>query len=91
MIDKGKISALKEGGKKAEVIPSQSSQAVTTTLTVPMLLQGNIEVNTEVVYVVFDDNTGIVLDRLDGKNTHKHDYMHGGTSSGKDTTSGPVK
>lgn len=91
MVDKGKISALKDGGTTAEVIPSQSSAAVTTTLTVPQLLQGNLSVNTEVVYAVFDDNTGIILDRLDGKNTHKHNYTHGGTSSGSDTTSGPVK
>ena len=91
MVDKGKISALKDEGATAEVIPSQSSTAVTTTLVVPQLLQGNLSVNTEVVYAVFDDNTGIILDRLDGKNTHKHNYTHGGTSSGSDTTSGPVK
>lgn len=91
MVDKGKISTLKDGGTTAEVIPSQSSSAVTTTLTVPQLLQGNLSANTEVVYAVFDDNTGIILDRLDGKNTHKHNYTHGGTSSGSDTTSGPVK
>ena len=62
MVDKGKISALKDGGTTAEVIPSQSSSAVTTTLTVPQLLQGNLSVNTEVVYAVFEDNTGIILD-----------------------------
>lgn len=90
VIDKGKISALKDGGKMAEVIPSQSGQAVTTTLTVPVLLQGNLQVNTEVAYVTFEDNTGIILDRLDGQNTHKHEYTHGGTSSGTDTTTGPV-
>lgn len=91
LIDKGKISALKDGGNAAEVIPSQSSGAVTATLTVPQLLKGNIQVNTEVVYVMFDDNTGVILERMDGKNTHKHDYTHGGTSSGKDTTSEPVE
>lgn len=90
-IDKGKISALQDGGTTAEVIPSQSSQAVTTTLTVPTLLKGNLEVNTEVVYVMFEDNTGIILDRLDGQNTHKHEYTHGGISAGGDITSGPVE
>lgn len=91
MIDKGVISALKDGGKKAEVIPSRSKNSVTAPLVVPDILRGNVQVKTEVVYVMFDDNTGIILDRLDGKNTHKHEYTHGGTSSGKDTTSVPVE
>lgn len=90
MIDKGVVSALKDGGTKAEVIPSQSQDTVTAPLTVPVLLRGNVPVNTEVVYVLFDDNTGMILDRLDGKNTHKHEYTHGGMSSGTDTTTAPV-
>lgn len=90
MIDKGVISALKDGGSKAEVIPSTSKASVTVPLVVPDLLRGNLAVNTEVVYVMFDDNTGVILERLDGKNTHKHEYTHGGTSSGKDETSSPV-
>lgn len=88
-IDKGKISVIK--GQKAEVIPSQAGSTVTPPLTIPDLLKGNLQVNTVVVYVVFDDNTGMILDRLDGKNTHKHEYTHGGMASGNDTTSGPVE
>lgn len=88
-IDKGKISAIK--GNTAEVIPSQAGGTVTPPLTIPALLKGNLQVNTEVVYVVFDDNTGVILDRLDGKNTHKHGYTHGGLESGSDTTTGPVE
>lgn len=90
MIDKGVISALKDDGRKAEVVPSRSKDAVTAPLVVPVLLQGNLQPNTEVVYVVFDDNTGMILDRLDGQNTHKHEYTHGGDSTGKDKTTGPI-
>ena len=89
MIDKGKISAIK--GDMAEVIPSQSSAAVTTTLKISDLLKGNLSVNTEVVYVMFEDNTGLIFERLDGKHTHKHKYTHAGLSSGEDTTGVPVE
>ena len=90
MIDKGVICALKDGGSKVEVIPATSQGTVTVPLAVPDLLRGNLAVNTEVVYVMFDDNTGAILCRLDGKNEHTHEYTHGGLSSGKDETSGPV-
>lgn len=88
-IDKGKISSIK--GQMAEVIPYQASITVTPQLTIPALLIGNLEVNTEVVYVMFEDNTGIILDRMDGKNTHKHEYTHSGLTTGNDITSGPVE
>ena len=90
MIDKGVICALKDGGSKVEVIPATSQGTVTVPLAVPDLLRGNLVVNTEVVYVMFGDNTGAILCRLDGKNAHTHEYTHGGLSSGKDETSGPV-
>lgn len=89
-IDKGMISAFKDDGAKAEVIPSSAKDSVTAPLTVPMLLRGNLSVNTEVVYAMFEDNTGIIIDRLDGKNTHQHEYTHGGMSSGTDKTGGPI-
>ena len=90
MIDKGTVSALQEGGSKAEVVPSASGETVTIPLVVPDLLRANLAVGDEVVYATFADNTGIILERMDGKNTHKHKYTHGGTSSGDDETSGPV-
>ena len=89
-IDKGMISALKDDDTKAEVIPSNAKDSVTAPLTVPVLLRGNLSVNTEVVYAMFEDNTGIIIDRLDGKNTHKHEYTHGGLSSGTDKTGDPI-
>lgn len=89
-VNKGVISALKENGSKAEVIPCSATDTVTIPLAVPDLLRGNLSTNTDVVYAMFDDNTGIILCRLDGKNTHTHEYTHGGTSSGKDETSAPI-
>lgn len=83
MIDKGIVSALQEGGSKAEVVPSASGDTVTMPLVVPDLLRDNLAVGDEVVYATFSDSTGIVLERMDGKNTHKH------KASGIDT-SGPV-
>ena len=118
MIDKGVISAIKDGGSKAEVVPATSKSSVTTLLAVSEMLVDFIKVGDEVVYAMFDDNTGLVLAKLDGTwshkikgkievtekviagdvqtssvaslNGHKHNYTHGGTSSGADKTSGPV-
>lgn len=73
MIDKGKVSALLEDGKKATVIPSRAQGNVTIPLVVPKLLIEGLEVGMEVVYVTFEDNTGIILSRLDGDWSHKID------------------
>ena len=89
-IDKGVVSALKDGGAKAEIIPSKSKASVTAPLVIDDLLRGNVAVNDEVVYVMFEDNTGVIFLRIDGKNNHKHTYTHGGTSSGNDETGAPV-
>lgn len=77
MIDKGLISTLLDNGSMAEVIPSSSKDTVTAPLVVPDLLKGNLEVNAEVVFVMFGDNTGMIIDRLDGKNSHKHNNITG--------------
>ena len=90
MIDKGTVSALQEGGSKAEVVPSASGDTVTMPLVVPDLLRANLAVGDVVVYATFADNTGIILERMDGRNTHKHIYTSIVTSSGEDVTSGPV-
>ena len=66
MVQKGKISAVLNGGKMVTVTPYAGS-TVTTALTVPVFLVGVLPVGTPVVYVVFEDNTGIVLSRMDGE------------------------
>ena len=73
MVDKGKISSLRNNGKIAEVIPSTAEAAVTCQLVVSELIQKHIDVGDEVVYATFEDNTGIVLAKMDGTWSHKVD------------------
>jgi hypothetical protein len=66
MVQKGKVSAVLDNGKSVTVTPYAGS-TVTTPITVPFFLVGALPVGTPVAYVVFDDNTGIVLSRMDGE------------------------
>lgn len=66
MVQKGKVSAVLNGGKAVTVTPYIGS-TVTTPITVPVFLVGALPVGTPVAYVVFEDNTGIVLSRMDGE------------------------
>ena len=66
MVQKGKIAAVLDGGKAVTVTPYTGS-TVTAAITVPFFLLGALPVGTAVVYVVFNDNTGIVLSRMDGQ------------------------
>lgn len=64
MIGKGKISHIV--GDKAVVIPGHTSNAVTFPLVVPENIKGSLKANDPVLYAMFDDNTGIVICRMDG-------------------------
>lgn len=66
MVQKGKISAISADGRTVFVTPYVGS-TVTAALTVPFFLKGALPVGTPVVYVTFDDNTGIILSRMDGE------------------------
>lgn len=68
-VSKGKISALHDGGKMAEVKP-YTGEVVTVRLVVPFFLFECLTVGMEVVYAAFDDNTGLVLARMDGEWNH---------------------
>lgn len=70
MVSKGTISALHEGGKKASIKP-YLGEVVTPELVVPFFLFECLEVGMPVAYVSFEDNTGIVLARMDGEWNHK--------------------
>ena len=65
MINKGTVSAILEGGKKISAKP-YVGESVTVALAVPYFLEGCLEVGMPVVYATFDDNTGIVIARMDG-------------------------
>ena len=66
MVQKGKISTVLNGGKSVTVTP-YAGNTVTAPITVPFFLIDFLPVGTPVAYVVFDDNTGIVLSRMDGE------------------------
>ncbi len=66
MVHKGKVSAVLDGGKSVTVTP-YAGGTVTTPITVPIFLVGALPIGTPVAYVVFEDNTGIVLSRMDGE------------------------
>lgn len=69
-ISKGTVSALYEGGKKAAIKP-YLGEVVTPELVVPFFLFDCLEVGMPVVYVAFEDGSGIVLARMDGEWNHK--------------------
>lgn len=71
MTEKGKISAILDGGKKVTVIPSFSGDVVSHELVVPFFLIGCLTVQMDVAYCSFPDNTGVVLARMDGEWNHK--------------------
>ena len=65
MVLKGKVSGVLNDGTAVTVTP-YGGGVVTIPLTVPYFLVGALDVNTPVVYMVFEDNTGVVLSRMDG-------------------------
>lgn len=76
MIQKGKVSTILNGGKAITVTP-YAGGAVTAPLTVPFFLIGALPIGTPVVYVAFEDNTGVVLSRMDGEWNHTLEELEG--------------
>ena len=67
-INKGTIASV--SGKTARVVPSDASAKPTAKITIPWHLRGatgNLKKGTAVVYVEFDDSTGLLLGRADGE------------------------
>lgn len=75
MIQKGKVSTVLDGGKTVTATP-YSGGTVTAPLVVPSELVGMLPVNTPIVYITFEDSTGVVISRVDGKSNG------GGTGTG---------
>lgn len=69
MIQKGKVSTILDGGKTITATPYVGG-VVTAPLTVPFFLVGALPVGTPIVYVAFEDHTGVVLARMDGDWNH---------------------
>lgn len=67
-INKGTIASIE--GNTARVVPSDAGAKPTTKITIPWHLRGstgNLKKGTAVVYVEFDDSTGLLLGRADGE------------------------
>lgn len=77
MVLKGKVSDILNGGAAVTVTP-YGGGVVTIPLTVPFFLIGALDVNTPVAYVVFEDNTGLILARMDGEWNHSLQTIEGG-------------
>lgn len=68
LINKGMIASI--SGNTARVVPADENTRPTATITIPRHLRGdigNLQKGTEVVYVEFDDFTGLLLGRMDGE------------------------
>lgn len=105
-INKGTIASI--NGNTARVIPSDASARPTARITIPWHLRGDsgqLKKGTAVVYVEFEDSTGLLLGRADGEwgaflpNLKTNDVMagnislknhkHGGVETGSGSTSTP--
>ena len=67
-INKGTIASI--DGNTARVVPSDAGGKPTAKITIPWHLRGgtgNLKKGTAVVYVEFDDSTGLLLGRADGE------------------------
>lgn len=67
-INKGTIGSI--DGNTARVVPMEAGAKPTTKITIPWHLRGEtgkLKKGTEVVYVEFEDSTGLLLGRADGE------------------------
>ena len=68
-VSKGKVSVIHDGGATVTVKP-YTGDVVTPKLVVPFFLLDCLKVGMEVVYATFEDNTGVVMARMDGEWNH---------------------
>lgn len=77
MVNKGKVTDIINGGA-AVIVKPYKGETVTPALAVPFFLAGALPIDTPVVYVTFEDNTGVVLSRMDGEWNHSLQVIEGG-------------
>lgn len=68
LINKGKIGSIE--GNTARVVPMEAGARPTAKITIPWHLRGRtgeLKKGTPVVYVEFEDSTGLLLGRADGE------------------------
>ena len=105
-VNKGTIASI--SGNTARVVPSDASARPTAMITIPWHLRGDtgqLKKGTAVVYVEFDDATGLLLGRADGEwgaylpnltagevsagGVSLKNHRHGGVEPGSGSTSAP--
>ena len=105
-INKGTIASI--SGNTARVVPSDTGAKPTAKITIPWHLRGNsgnLKKGTAVVYVEFDDSTGLLLGRADGEwgaylpslsagdvkagGVSLKSHKHGGVETGSSVTGAP--
>ena len=105
-INKGKIASISDN--TARVVPLDASARPTAKITIPWHLRGDtgqLKKGTAVVYVEFEDSTGLLLGRAAGEwgavlptlktndvtagNISLKNHKHGGVYTGNGTTSTP--
>ena len=69
-VRKGKVSSSTADDMRVSVTP-YGGGIVTPPLVVPFYLIGAVPVGTEVAYTIFEDNTGVILCRMDGGWNHR--------------------
>ena len=82
-INKGRIASIK--GNTARVVPSDAGAKPTANITIPWHLRGDtgkLKKGTAVVYVEFDDATGLLLGRADGEWGAYLPHLTAGTITG---------
>lgn len=90
-IKKGVISSV--NGDKATVVLGEAKGAVTAELVIPWDLYKALKVNDSVAYVQFDDGTGLILSRMDGKRSEVvkgNLKLEGGILTADDVTTNSV-
>lgn len=106
LINKGTIASI--DGNVARVSPSDAGARTTAKIIIPWHLRGatgNLQKGTAVVYVEFEDSTGLLLGRADGEwgayipslsaesvtasGVSLSAHKHGGVETGSGTTQGP--
>lgn len=89
MLCKGKISSVMSGGSFATVTPYNGG-IVTPGLAVPVSLRGVLAVGDPVIYAIFPDNTGIILQKADGTGNGSEGVTVQRKILLKDTTTGSM-
>lgn len=64
-VKKGTIAGIT--GNTARIVPADSKETVSISITIPKKLRENLDKGTEVIYAEFSDYTGIILCRADGE------------------------